>query len=332
MTQVARAVAAVAGMAMVATTLSGCSVNPTTGKSQFNLLSREQEIQMGSEAQLQLTQEMGGEVARTDLQGYIAEVGSKLAAVTEADNPSLPWEYTLLDSDVINAFALPGGKVFMSRGLASKMTNEAQLAAVLGHEVGHVTARHINDRMAQSTLISGASNVAQVLLESSQPGLGEVAPQVIQLGGQSVLMRFSRGQELEADALGVRYMVRNNYDPRGAFQVQEILEAAMEGEGRGTEFFSTHPYPKTRMERIAGLLQGEYAYTQNNPQFTLRPEPFKERYLSKVAAAYPNAGPSRFATAADAAVFAKYGLADARGWCAHCASAAPAGPDAGPAR
>ena len=203
--------------------LGGCTTNQTTGRSQFNAMSRDQEIALGAEAKPGLVQEMGGEVAREDVKAYVKEVGMKLAASTEGDNPSLPWEFTLLDSDVINAFALPGGKVFMSRGLATKMKNEAQLASVLGHEVGHVTARHINDRMADSMWVSAAAGIASVLLEDTTGAIGELAPQVVQLGGQSVLMRFNRKQELEADSLGVRYMVKNDYDPTGALGVICLL-------------------------------------------------------------------------------------------------------------
>src|SRR5205823_502333 len=108
-----------------------------------------QEVQMGAEAMPELTKQYGGKVANTDLQTYVTGVGRKLAATTEADNPALPWEFTLLNSDVINAFALPGGKVFLTTGLAKRMTNEAQMAGVLGHECGHVTARHINDKITR---------------------------------------------------------------------------------------------------------------------------------------------------------------------------------------
>lgn len=282
-----------ASIVIAAGALTGCSTNPTTGRLQFDTMSRDQEIKLGAEASPQLVSEFGGKVARADLQNYVSQIGMKLAATTEGDAPSLPWEFTLLDSDVINAFALPGGKVFVSRGLVQKMTNEAQLAAVLGHEVGHVTARHINDRVFQSTMVSVGAAAASVLLEDSSATTKAVAPVAIQLGGQSVLMRYGRGQELEADALGVRYMTRLGYDPRGAYQLMEILDSASQKEG--LEFFSTHPYPKTRMEQIEKLIATEYAQTQNNTQYDLHEARFRREFLSKLSAAYPDHGAPRFA-------------------------------------
>src|SRR5882724_635694 len=112
---------------------------------------------MGAEATPQISKQYGGPVKNAAVQQYVAELGKNLAATTEKDNPKLPWEFTLLDSDVINAFSLPGGKVFFSRGLAVKLQNEAQMAAVLGHEIGHVTARHINDQMTHELEVSAAA-------------------------------------------------------------------------------------------------------------------------------------------------------------------------------
>ncbi|MCC6951121.1 MAG: M48 family metallopeptidase [Phycisphaerales bacterium] len=277
--------------------LPACTTNPTTGRSQFNFYSRDEEIALGMQAKPELIKEFGGEVARADLTGYITEVGMRLARHTEGDGPSLPWEFTLLDSDVINAFALPGGKVFMSRGLAAKMTSEAQLAGVLGHEIGHVTARHTNDRMSQSLLVTVGAVTAAVLLENSDASdaTKAVAPLVLQVGGQSIVLQYSRDQESEADSLGLRYMTREGYDPRAQVQVMEILKASMSGE-RGLEFFSTHPYPETRIKRLNRLLQTDYAQMVNNPNYRTGEQEFRTRFLSKLSEAYPGAGRPRFAS------------------------------------
>ena len=109
----------------LASTMTGCETNAATGRPQYLRYNRDEEIQLGSEATPELTKEYGGKVANPELQAYVTGIGQRLSQQTEADNPTLPWEFTLLDSDVINAFALPGGKVFFSRGLAEKMTNEA---------------------------------------------------------------------------------------------------------------------------------------------------------------------------------------------------------------
>ncbi len=299
----------------------GCSSNPTTGRSQMTLLSKEREIALGEGAKAELASEYGGAVADAQLQAYVARIGHALAAVTESDNPSLPWEFTLLDSDVINAFALPGGKVFMSRGLAARMTNEAQLAAVLGHEVGHVTARHSNERISHAMLVQGLVVGAAVgAAQSDEKWLQSAVPVVVGFGGQGYLLKFNRDQELEADALGVRYMVRNGYNPLGARQVQEILQAAA-GEGsRPPEFFSTHPYPERRIEQINRLLRGEYAYTQDRPdQYQLHEDRFQREFKSRLASLPPAAAPARaFASLASAG----FDPMDAGSWCAHCRSGA----------
>lgn len=270
---------------IAAAMVAGCSVNPTTGRSQFNVLSMDEEVAMGEEAKAPLTEEYGGSVQNPQLNEYVAQIGRALAAQTEADYPNLPWEFTLLDSDVINAFALPGGKVFMSRGLAEKLTTEAELAAVLGHEVGHVTARHSGQRVSQSMVVSGLVIGAGVAAGQSDSDLIKAGvPLLVGAGGGGYLLKFNRSQELEADALGVRYMVKIGYDPLGARMVQEVL-AREGGKGSQPEFLSTHPYPESRIAQINEMLKGEYAYTQNNPDYKLFAERYKAQFLDKLAAA-----------------------------------------------
>src|SRR5262245_24034987 len=134
--------------------LPACSYNKVTGEQSLLWMSQDEENKLGAEAEPQMIEQFGGKVPNQQLQDYVSRVGHKLAAVTEEGFPQLPWEYTLLNSDVINAFALPGGKVFITRGLAAKLTSEAQLAGVLGHETGHVTARHGNQQMSQNQIFS----------------------------------------------------------------------------------------------------------------------------------------------------------------------------------
>lgn len=264
--------------AAAAAWMAACSTNPTTGKSQFNALSRDEEIALGTENMPAMIQEYGGEVPDASLRAYVDEVGRKMAAVTEGDYPSLPWQFTLLNSDVINAFAMPGGKVFMSVGLMAEMTNEAQLAGVLGHEIGHVTARHINDQIARQTGAQIGTGIVGIFLPEG--AAGQAVGQAIQVGGQTVLLKFGRDQESESDSLGMRYMSKVGYNPVGQLQVMQILDRVA-GEGGGSEFFSTHPLPKTRIDRIQKLLETEYKYTQNNPQYQLHEAEFKQRFLSK---------------------------------------------------
>jgi predicted Zn-dependent protease len=290
--------------------LAACSTNPATGKSQFNALSREQEIAIGEEAMPQLIEEFGGEIPSARVQAYVDEIGARIAANTESDYPGLPWEFTALNGPEINAFALPGGKVFVSRGMLEAMANEAQLAGVLAHEIGHVTARHINERYSQELGIGlGASIVGAVL------GDGGATSQIVgaasQLGSGLVLLSFNRDQELEADTLGMRYMSLTGYDPYGMLQMMQIL-ASQGGGGGGPEFFSTHPHPETRIESIQRELSQNYGHTQGNTEFRLYPERYQERMLRELPAARGQSGGGR--------LMERVALGDPAGWCAHCAA------------
>ncbi|MBC7772009.1 MAG: M48 family metallopeptidase [Pyrinomonadaceae bacterium] len=302
--------------------LVSCSTNATTGRSQFAYYSREEEIDLGSKAQPELTAEFGGAVNNDALTSYIAGVGRSLAAVTEAENPSLPWEFTLLDSPVINAFALPGGKVFMSRGLADKLTNEAQLAAVLGHECGHVTARHTNDRMTQQVILVGGGsllgNVAGSVL-----GQGELGAQAGQTIGGIAALSYSRKQEIEADQLGVRYMEKLKYDPAGAVEVQEILKAASGGSSQ-PEILATHPASDTRINALQERIKKEYQFTVGNPAYQKFADRYQQRYLSIASKLPPpKAAPAPAPKAQidhnrSQSMLASVILADPTTWCGHC--------------
>ncbi|QYK47137.1 MAG: M48 family metallopeptidase [Phycisphaeraceae bacterium] len=343
---------AIAGtLVWAALALGGCSVNPTTGRSQFNMLSMQEEISLGESAKASLTDEYGGSIKDPRLNAYMSGIGRALAAQTEGDYPNLPWEFTLLDSDVINAFALPGGKVFMSRGLAEKFTTEAELAAVLGHEVGHVTARHSGQRVSQSMVVSGIVIGAGVAAGQSDSDLVKIGvPLLVGAGGGGYLLKFNRTQELEADALGVRYMVRCGYDPLGARMVQEVL-AREGGKASQPEFLLTHPYPESRIAAINKMLAGEYAYTQNNPDYGLFADRYRTEFLepmaklrsartqqseseARLAAAALNqriAAVSRLAPRAPGGrlMLTPDALHDSASWCAHCAGTMPE-PGVGP--
>jgi predicted Zn-dependent protease len=263
--------------------LAGCVTNAATGRSQFDSMSREEEIALGAEAGPQLAQEYGGVYADPAVQAYVAEVGMKLARHTEADYPSLPWEFTLLDSDVINAFSLPGGKVYISRGLASKFENEAELAGVLGHEIGHVVAEHVDKRVsAQTGWALGAAVAGAVAGQSGSGLIAQAVPMIVSQTGQGFLLKWGRDEEHESDELGVRYMVRAGYDPRGQIEVMKILRDSMEGGGRPPEWLSTHPYPENRIANLEAHLEKHYARYLSNPEYGEYAERFRERFLSKL--------------------------------------------------
>ena len=295
----------------------GCSTNPATGKSSFMLQSWAWERALAAEAGPQFTDEFGGETPDAAAQEYVDEIGGKLtrAALEQAyaEVPELEWDYTLLDSAVLNAFALPGGKVYISRGLAEKLENEAQLAGVLGHEVGHVMARHGNQRISKqigmNLLLTGAAVAVGVSDEdSSFRKYGQVAVPALAIGGNVVMLSYGRDEELEADGLGIQYMVANGWDPVGQRQVMEILGRAAGGSAP-PEWLSTHPASATRVKRIDGMLAGEYAYTQGNPDYGLFPGRYERRMLARLQR-LPE--PSQGTAAA-------FELGEPVTWCAHCA-------------
>jgi len=272
----------------------GCVKNAATGDKYFSPIgalygkqgTRDLAIQLGTDAAPEMAKEFGGGVADARLQQYVKDIGAKLAALTEADNPTLPWEFTLLDSSVINAFALPGGKVYVTRGLAERMTNEAQLAGVLGHEIGHVTAEHAMRRIGQQQALTGALVVAGVAAasaseDSSAGKAATVLLPAVQVGGTLVVLKFGRDEESQADTLGMRYMSKGGYNPRAQQQVMQILKAASGGKGGGQpEWMSTHPLPDTRIQRIEQLLRTEFAAATNDPKNQFYEERFQREFLA----------------------------------------------------
>lgn len=304
---------------VVACVLGGCSTNPATGKSSLLYMSWAEERSLAAEAGPQFTDEYGGEVPDAATRAYVAEIGEKLTRVAleqaYADVPELDWDYTLLDSAVLNAFALPGGKVYLSRGLAEKLSNEAQLAGVMGHEVGHVMARHGNQRMSKqigmNLILAGlAVGVGLSDSDSSIRQYGQYAVPALAVGGNVVMLSYGRDEELEADGLGIQYMVANGYDPKGQRQVMEVLGAASAGGSRPPEWLSTHPASETRINRINEMLQGEYAYTQGTSEYGLYPDRYKRRMLDRLAALPP---------ASHGSESAMFDLDQPVLWCAHCA-------------
>lgn len=257
--------------------LGGCSTNAATGRSQLAMMSREREIAMGEESKAELTAAYGGAYPSGEAQRYLTEIGTSMVAFTEADNPSLPWEFTLLDSDVINAFALPGGKVFVSRGLIAQLDDEAELACVVGHEIGHVTAEHIDERISRQMIVTGAAVAAGVVAqESDEAWVRQAVPLVVGAGAGGYLLKFGRDQELEADRLGMRYAARAGYDPRGLVGVLEVLKrASEEGGGGQLEIFSTHPDPDRRLRLAGETIEAMY--------MDVRGERRRERFQSELA-------------------------------------------------
>ncbi|GFD81466.1 M48 family metalloprotease [Tenacibaculum sp. Mcav3-52] len=216
-------------------------VNPYTGKTQAVSLSPEQEIAIGLQQAPMMTQQHGGLYPNENAQVLVDKVGAKLVNNTVAKKSGYQFDFHLLrDEKTINAFALPGGQIFITHALFTQLKNEDQLAGVLGHEIGHVLGKHSNERITDANfwklLTMGASVGAD---------LGELANSI----GQQTLLKNGRGDELESDELGVKLMIDAGYNPENLIGVMEILKAAA-GPNRVPEFQSTHPDPENRIEKI----------------------------------------------------------------------------------
>jgi predicted Zn-dependent protease len=232
----------------------GCEVNPVTGQHELMLISRSQEISIGEEAAPRFEEQFGGLVADQAVQDYVNGVGRKVAEVS--DRPDMPYEYALLSSDVPNAFALPGGKIYITAGLFRRMTNERQLAGVLGHETGHVAAKHNVKNMQRQMGV-------QVFLEALNQLAGgdeqETAAAAAQMAAGMALMKYSRDDEYQADELGVRYAARSGYNPYGMVELLQVLKDLSESEpGLFDEMFQTHPLTDKRIEAASNIIKEKY--------------------------------------------------------------------------
>ncbi len=229
---------AVAGLAAALLVVSGCSTNPATGKPQLALISEQQEIELGRDYD-QRIQRVLGVYPDAKLQEYVDRVGRKLAAGSE--RADLTWTFRVVDDPVVNAFALPGGHVYVTRGLMTHLTSEAQLAAVLGHEIGHVTARHAVTQMSKARIARIGLFAGAVL----SPALASYAARSLDV----LFLKYSRDDERQADDLGLRYMYAQGYDPREMPRVFEVLRQVSQGQGgeRIPDWQSTHPSEEERI-------------------------------------------------------------------------------------
>jgi predicted Zn-dependent protease len=231
---------------------------------------------MGKEAVPQLIKEYGGEVQSTELRAYVKQVGRKLAKQVEPEYKNIKWNFYVLNSDVVNAFSLPPGEIFITMGMLSQLRNEAELAAVLGHEMGHVTAKHVAERVSLAQGLQTGGDILSSSVGGSSSTTQQLLPLVVGGLGQGFLLKFSRDQESEADRQGVKYMVKSGYDPQGAAEVMRILMEADKGK-RQLEILSTHPDPEKRLNDVQHLIQSQYSNTQNNPKYGKFADRFQQK-------------------------------------------------------
>ena len=233
-----------AAAALVALTLSACATNPVSGKKEFTLMSEAQEIQIGQEMDQQVQQEMGVYEDR-ELQEYISDIGLRLAR--NSHRPNLPWHFTVVDAPAVNAFALPGGYIYITRGILAYLGDEAELAGVLGHEIGHVTARHAAQAYTRSAGAQLGLLVGGIFVPQTRP-FGQLAESALGL----LFLRYGRDDELEADRLGAEYEWKTGWDPRAMPGFLGTLARIDEtADRRGVpNWLSTHPMPADRVQKV----------------------------------------------------------------------------------
>ena len=251
--------------------VNSCVINPVTGKKQLVLMSEEQEIAMGKDADPQIVAQYGLYENKA-LQDFIKQKGKEMAAISH--RPNLNYEFKILDSEVLNAFAVPGGYVYFTRGIMAHFNNEAEFAGVLGHEIGHITARHSVSQQTKAVLGQVGLIGSMILV----PQVAEFAEPLSQ-GLGLLFLKFGRDAERQSDELGVEYSSKIGYDARemaGFFNTLERKSSGVEG-GELPDFLSTHPNPGSRNTAVMNLsVEWKNKLKLNNPIIN------RDRYLRKI--------------------------------------------------
>ena len=229
--------------------------NPVTGETQHINISVDEEIALGLQAAPEMAAQFGGLNPDSSIQSAIDQIGNHLVQSSAASQTPYEYDFHVLDDDqTINAFALPGGPIFITDGLLAELQTEGEVAGVLGHEIGHVVARHSAEQIAKAQLTEGLTGAAVIAsYDPNNPSSAQVAQMAV-IVGQLVNMRYGREDELESDFLGVCFMNEAGYDPNDMIQVMRVLQSASQGQAP-PEFFSTHPNPERRVERIQEAIQ-----------------------------------------------------------------------------
>jgi beta-barrel assembly-enhancing protease len=246
---------------------SSCAENPVTGKKELRLMSAAEEVTTGEQNYLPSQQQQGGEYNLDPaLTAYVNSVGQKLAQVS--DRPGLPYEFVVLNNSVPNAWALPGGKIAVNRGLLDLLDDEAQLAAVIGHEIVHAAAGHTAQQMTQSKLLSVGVLATGIIAQNSE--YGDLITAGAGVGAGAYQARYGRDQELESDKFGVKYMIAAGYDPQAAVELQEKFMKLSEGRSAGLmeSLFASHPPSQDRVKRNQALVAGHTGGVRNKAAYS----------------------------------------------------------------
>ena len=235
-----------ATLAFTLVLLAACATNPATGKRQFNIVSESQEVSIGQQSHPEVLKQFGVYREKPELTRLVDQVGHRLAAASE--RPNLPWTFTILDTPIVNAMALPGGYVYITRGMLERINSEDELAGVLGHEIAHVTARHAAQQISKQQLAQIGLVLGAVV---AGPEVFQQYGQLAQLGLGLLFQRYSRQHETEADLLGTGYMAEAHYHPIGAERMLMTLQRLDKHPTSGLDrYFMSHPDPAKRVHDV----------------------------------------------------------------------------------
>ena len=253
----------------------GCATDPVTGKKQFMLVSEDTEIQIDKQyAPLQISTDYG-EVQDSQLNRYVNQVGDKMAAKSHRSH--MPYSFRVVNATYVNAYAFPGGTIAATRGIMLSLENEAELAALLGHELGHVNARHAAEQMSKGQLTQAIVGGVSVLAGTQSAALGDLAGQLGQISAGALLASYSRDNEREADALGMEYMVGAGYGSQGFVGLMEMLNSMSKHKSTTVDLlFATHPMSQERYDTAVQTANTKYKPALKGPLY-------RERYMDQTA-------------------------------------------------
>ncbi len=255
--------------------VAGCATNPVSGKSQLMLMSEAQEIQIDKQQSPHQFSTDYGPTQDSGLNDYLQQTGKRMAAHTH--RPQMPYSFRAVNATYVNAYAFPGGSIAATRGILLSLENEAELAALLGHELGHVNARHTAEQMSKGTLTQMVLLGVTIAASTQGEGWGQLAQMAGMIGGSALLARYSRDNERQADALGMEYMVRSRYNPQGMVDLMDMLKGMSKHKpGISQVLFASHPMSTERYDTAIQRIQSSYAPARKNPIY-------RERYMDHTA-------------------------------------------------
>ncbi len=253
----------------------GCATDPVTGKSQLMLVSEDTEIQIDKQISPHQISTDFGEVQDSQLNQYVSQIGNKMAAASH--RPHMPYSFRVVNATYVNAYAFPGGSIAATRGIMLSLDNEAELASLLGHELGHVNARHSAEQMSKGQLTQAIVGGVSVLAGTQSAALGDLAGQLGQIGAGALLASYSRDNEREADALGMKYMVDAGYGSEGFVGLMDMLNSMSKHRTTTVDLlFATHPMSQERYDTAVQTANTTY-------QSALKGPLHRERYMDHTA-------------------------------------------------